>query len=77
MLHSLIVTRKEIVVLIIEALCVALQDGMTALIFASNEGRVDPVKALLADGADKEAKITAGSVRACAGMGWWPGTIIL
>ena len=59
--------RKEIIVLIIEALYVMPQRGMTALIFASDKNRVDPIKALLADGADIEAKISADSVRS---PGW-------
>ena len=53
--------------LIIEALYVMPQRGMTALIFASDKNRVDPIKALLADGADIEAKISADSVRS---PGW-------
>ena len=37
---------------------------MTALIYASYEGHYDAVKVLLAEGADKEAKVNVkGSVR--------------
>ena len=62
--------KKEIVVLILVVLYVMSQRGMTALIFASDNNRVDPIKALLAVGADMEAKISADSVRSPGWAGW-------